>query len=258
MLLQREACWAQYCNVGAVRVFVHHWQFKVACSNSFINTLSPRLRHAIGWFDIPGFCVRSSASVAPALVSRVSEDVLWRSLCTLYLHACQGRECTSGGVYVPCIYTHARWEKVLLVEFMYLVFTRMPGERMYFWWSVCTLYLHACQGRECSSGGVYVPCIYTHARWENVLLVEFMYLVFTRMPGETVPLAEFMYLVFTRMPGESYRRRLRSLSYLCHVFRALINSRVLILNERSGTRSVSDFLLTYNLGHVHKSLKLQI
>ena len=35
-----------------------------------------------------------------------------------------------------------------------------------------------------------------------------------------------MYLVFTRMPGESYRRRLRlrSLMYLCYVFRALINS----------------------------------
>ena len=34
---------------------------------------------------------------------------------------------------------------------------------------------------------------------------------------------EFMYLVFTlftRMPGESYRRRLRSLLYLCYVFRA--------------------------------------
>ena len=28
---------------------------------------------------------------------------------------------------------------------------------------------------------------------------------------EKVPLVEFMYLVFTRMPGESYRRRLRSL-----------------------------------------------
>ena len=42
---------------------------------------------------------------------------------------------------------------------------------------------------------------------------------------EDVLLAEFMYLVFTRMPGESYRRRLRSLSLcLCCVFRALINS----------------------------------
>ena len=59
------------------------------------------------------------------------------------------------------------WEAVPLVEFMYLVFTRMPGEsyrrwlrslllylcyvfqvlRMYLWWSLCTLYLHACQVR---------------------------------------------------------------------------------------------------------------
>ena len=71
-------------------------------------------------------------------------------------------------------------EDVPLVEFMYLVFTRMPGE--------------------------------------NLPLVEFMYLVFTRMPGENLPLVEFMYLVFTRMPGERYRRRLRSLLYLCYVF----------------------------------------
>ena len=49
-----------------------------------------------------------------------------------------------------------------------------------------------------------------------------------------------MYLVYTRMPGESYRKRLMSfMSYLCYVFRALINS--LILHERSGPRSVSDF-----------------
>ena len=42
---------------------------------------------------------------------------------------------------------------------------------------------------------------------------------------EDVPLVEFMYLVFTRMPGESYRKWLRSLLlYLCYVFRALINS----------------------------------
>ena len=62
---------------------------------------------------------------------------------------------------------------------------------VYLWWRFCTLYLHACQVR--------VP------------LVEFMYLVFTRMPGESsVPLVEFMYLVFTHMPGESYRRRLGS------------------------------------------------
>ena len=39
-----------------------------------------------------------------------------------------------------------------------------------------------------------------------------------------VPVVEFMYLVFTRMPVESYRRRLRSLLYLCYVFLVLINS----------------------------------
>ena len=42
---------------------------------------------------------------------------------------------------------------------------------------------------------------------------------------EDVPLVEFMYLVFTRMSGESYRRRLRLLLLrLCEAFRALINS----------------------------------
>ena len=35
--------------------------------------------------------------------------------------------------------------------------------------------------------------------------------------------------VSTRMPGESYFRRLRSLLYLCYVFRALINPCELIL-----------------------------
>ena len=43
---------------------------------------------------------------------------------------------------------------------------------------------------------------------------------------EAVPLVEFMYLVFTRMQSESYRRRLRSLLYLCCIFRVLINSLV--------------------------------
>ena len=44
---------------------------------------------------------------------------------------------------------------------------------------------------------------------------------------QDVPLVEFMYLVFTRTPGESHLRRLRPLLlYLCYVFRALINSLV--------------------------------
>ena len=42
------------------------------------------------------------------------------------------------------------FEDVPLVEFMYLVFTRMPGgategdSGLYLWWSLCTLYLLAC------------------------------------------------------------------------------------------------------------------
>ena len=81
---------------------------------------------------------------------------------------------------------------------MHFVFTRMLGEsyrRMYLWWSLCTLYLHACQVR------VTV----------DVSLVEFMYLVFNACQVRVtvgVPLVEFMYLVFTRISGESYCRRL--------------------------------------------------
>ena len=42
---------------------------------------------------------------------------------------------------------------------------------------------------------------------------------------EDVSLVEFRCLVFTRIPVESYRRLFRSvLLYLCYVFRALINS----------------------------------
>ena len=41
---------------------------------------------------------------------------------------------------------------------------------------------------------------------------------------ENLPLVEFMSLVFTRMPGEGYRRQLRSLLCLCDVVRALIDS----------------------------------
>ena len=45
--------------------------------------------------------------------------------------------------------------------------------------------------------------------------------------NEDVTVVEFIYLVFTRMPGESYRRRHRFLLlYLCYVYRALINSLV--------------------------------
>ena len=56
----------------------------------------------------------------------------------------------------------------------------------------------------CTSGGVYVPFLYKQR--------------------EDVPLVEFMYLGFTRMPGESCCRWLRSSLCLCDALQALINS----------------------------------
>ena len=66
-----------------------------------------------------------------------------------------------------------------LGETIVSLFPPLPGTsvaasaflRMYLWWSLCTLYLHACQVRVTvgdsglfTSGGVYVPCIYTNVR----------------------------------------------------------------------------------------------
>ena len=76
--------------------------------------------------------------------------------------------CTSGRVYVPRIYSHARWESledVPPVVFLYLVFIHMPDEsylRMYLQWSFCTLYLFTCQMR------VTCPCKPAFVRWPQV------------------------------------------------------------------------------------------
>ena len=53
-------------------------------------------------------------------------------------------------------------------------------------------------------------------------------------------LVEFMYLVFTRMRGESYRRRLKSLLLcLCDVFQALITS----LNNNNNNNKFYHYVL---------------
>ena len=55
-----------------------------------------------------------------------------------------------------------------------------------------------------------------------------------------VPLVEFMYLVFTRMPGESYCRRPGSLLlYLCCVFRVLFS----VVNNLSAMSNLMCLLL---------------
>ena len=54
----------------------------------------------------------------------------------------------------------------------------------------------------------------------SLSLIFLLALAYLSIYLEDVPLVEFMYLVFTRMPCESYRRRLIGslLSYLCYVF----------------------------------------
>ena len=85
-------------------------------------------------------------------------------------HAIISWGCTSSGVYVPCIYMHARWELLYMTEVFVVVLVlcissaktltwhackckvhqlhqRYILMRMHLWWSLCTLCLHACQVR---------------------------------------------------------------------------------------------------------------
>ena len=74
---------------------------------------------------------------------------------------------------------------------------------------------------------------------------------------EDVPLVQFMYLVFTRMTGETYRMRLRSLLLcLCDVFRALINSLVcrFCTSARLGRVMFQIVILTTSLSYVGQKL----
>ena len=58
---------------------------------------------------------------------------------------------------------------------------------------------------NCACDRFQFPCLPgKHIPWVGLVCVI-----------EDVSLVEFMYLVFTRMPGESYRRRLRSFCCTC-------------------------------------------
>ena len=125
--------------------------------------------------------------------------------------------CTSGGVYVPRFYTYRMYiwwslctsylhvQDAHLVEFMYLVFTRTGCTSD----GLCTLYSHVQDihlvefmslvftRTGCASGGVYVPRIYTyrmHIWWS--LRTLYTYRMYLHV--QDLPLVEFMYLVFTR------------------------------------------------------------
>ena len=75
----------------------------------------------------------------------------------------------------------------------------------------------------CHSFNLFRVSLRTACTWKPVscFLLPWIWLVSSvwKNVGEDVPLVEFMYLVFTRMPGKSYGRRLRSLLlYSCYVF----------------------------------------
>ena len=90
------------------------------------------------------------------------------SLCTcIYSHA-KWRGSTSGGVYVRVCTRMPSGEEVPLVECMYVYLLACLVERMYLWWSLCTVYVLACLMERmylwwsvCCGG--YVPCIFSHS-----------------------------------------------------------------------------------------------
>jgi len=68
---------------------------------------------------------------------------------------------------------------------------------------------------------------------------------------EDVPLVEFMYLVFTCTPSEGYHRQLGSLLlYWCYVFQALINSRVCWVTPRLDNHYTRAITLIDGLKHI--------
>ena len=62
-----------------------------------------------------------------------------------------------------------------------------------------------------------VVCLCSSCRSENRKQKLLSQIWYPSIVFEDVPLVEFLYLVFSRMPGES-------VVYLCYVFRALIKS----------------------------------
>ena len=69
--------------------------------------------------------------------------------------------------------------------------------------------------------------------------------------SEDGPLVEFMYLVFTRMPSESYHRQLRSLLlYMCYAFQVLINSHVCWVMPRLDNHYTRATTLIDGLKHI--------
>ena len=75
-----------------------------------------------------------------------------------------------------------RSSDVLLVKFIQLVFTRMPGESYlrHLWWSLCSLYLLACHVRVNvgNSGLCCCVCVTCFQRWLTPLCVDSFFFFF--------------------------------------------------------------------------------
>ena len=116
---------------------------------------------------------------------------LWWNLCTLYVLI---EWCTAGGICVPCMYSHWRMYRWWNLCTLYVL------SLMYCWWNLCTMYFTLIEG--CTAGGICVPCMYSHwrmYRWWNLCTLYVLSL-------NDILLVEFVYFVFTLMQGESYNR----------------------------------------------------
>ena len=103
--------------------------------------------------------------------------------------------------------------------------------------SVLSYLMYPQDGRRHTRHSSFTICVTEVTMMTDLLHISLQYLhtdfIFPKYRNLSIlncniwtPLVEFIYLVFTRMSGESYRRRFRSLLCLCDVFRALINSLV--------------------------------
>ena len=121
---------------------------------------------------------------------------------------------------------HARWYKVhKLRQSRYINSTRLctlqVDTRYINSTRLCTLQVDTRYINSTRLCTLQVDTRYINSTRLCTLQVDTRYINSTRV----CTLVEFMYLVFTRMPGESYRRRLRSLLLrLCDILPALINS----------------------------------
>ena len=127
----------------------------------------------------------------------------------MYTHALT--RCTSGGLYVPCMYTYLA--KTYLRWTLCTLYVHVCLAKMYLRWTLCTLYVHMpCQDvplmefipciythtlPRCTSGGVYT--LYLHSYLAKMYLWWSSYLVFIRISCQDIPLVEFLPCIYAHI-----------------------------------------------------------